>query len=53
MVDVGIDDHGGADGAVMLETADGDGYVVDDAEAFAVVGKGVMEAAADVDGDGR
>ena len=48
VVDVGVDDHGSLDGTVVLEAADGDGDVVDDAEAFAVVGEGVMEAAADV-----
>ena len=51
MVDVGVYDHGGLDGAVVLEAANGDGDVVDDAKAFAVIGKCVMEAAAEVDGD--
>ena len=51
MVDITIDGHGSADFPVVLKAADGDGYVVDHAEAFAVVGEGVMEAAADVDGD--
>ncbi len=53
VVNVSVDDHGGADGAVVLESADGDGDVVDDAEAFAVIGESVMEAAADVDGCAR
>ena len=50
VVDVGIDDHGAGNQAFGLEGADGDGNVVEGTEAFAVVGEGVMEAAADVVG---
>ena len=50
LVDIGVDDHDGADGAIGLEAADGNGDVVDHAEAFAVAGEGVMEAAANVGG---
>lgn len=48
MMDVGVDDHGGFDGMVELQAANGDGDIVNDAEAFAVVGESVMEATADV-----
>ena len=49
-MDIAIDRHGGANLAVALHAADGDGHIVNHAEAFAVVGKGVVEAAADVKG---
>jgi hypothetical protein len=48
LMDVGVNDHGGLDGAVGLQAANGDGDVVDDAEAFAVIGKSVVKAAAEV-----
>src|ERR1039458_5751327 len=50
LMDIAIDGHGGANLAVTLHTADGDGHVVDHAEAFAVTRMGVMEASADADG---
>ncbi len=50
MVDVGVDDDGFADGGVGLEAADGDGDIVNGAEAFAVAGVGVMKTATDVAG---
>ncbi len=51
VVDVEVDDHGGGDGFFLDEGADGDGYVVVDAEAFAGVGEGMVETSAEVDGD--
>src|SRR5258708_14023283 len=48
VVDVGVDDHGAGDFVAGLQGADGYGYVVDGAEAFAVAGIGVVEAASDV-----
>lgn len=53
VMNVGVDDHGGLNHAVVLEAADGDGDIVKDAEAFAVIGESVVEAAADVHGDAR
>ena len=48
MVDVGVDDDGAGNFFAGLQSADGYGYVVDGAEAFAVAGVGVVEAAANV-----
>src|SRR5260370_42588638 len=48
VVDVGVNDHGAEDFFAGLQGADGYGYVVDGAEAFAVAGIGVVEAAANV-----
>ena len=50
-MDVAVHGHGGANLVVALQATDGDGDVVDHAESFAVVGKGVMESAADADAD--
>jgi len=36
---------------IVLHAADGHGHIVDHAEAFTMVGKGVVEAASDADGD--
>src|ERR1039458_1121708 len=49
LMDVAIDGHRGANFAVSLHAADGDGHVVDHAEAFTVTRKGVMESSADAD----
>ena len=51
LVDIAIHGHGASDSVIPLHAADGHGHVVNHAEAFAVVGKGVMKSAADVDGD--
>src|ERR1700722_6380747 len=48
VVDVSIHDHGAGDFVAGLQGADGYGYIVDGAEAFAVAGIGVVEASADV-----
>ena len=48
VVDVGIDDHGFGDLVAGLQGSDGDGDVMNGAEAFAVAGIGVMEAATEV-----
>ena len=46
MVHVGVDDHSHRNVSIGLQAADGNGDVVNGAEAFTVVGVGVMEAAA-------
>ena len=51
LVDVAIHGHGAGDFVIALHAADGDGHVMNHAEAFAMVGKGVMESAADVECD--
>src|SRR5205085_6589556 len=51
VVHVAINGHGAGDLAVLLHAPDGDRDVVDHAEAFAVVRMGVMESAADIEGD--
>ena len=48
---VAVDGHGGADLVVALQAADGDGDVVDHAEALAVIGEGVVKSAAEADGN--
>src|SRR5258707_15854523 len=48
VVDVGVYHHRAGYFFSGLECADGYGYIVDGAEAFAVAGIGVVEAAADV-----
>src|SRR5258708_11148253 len=48
VVDVGVYHHRAGYFFSGLESADGYGYIVDGAEAFAVAGIGVVEAAADV-----
>jgi len=50
LVDVAIHGHGARDLLLLLQAADGHGHVVDHAEALAVVGEGVVEAAAQVEG---
>src|SRR5208282_6046425 len=49
LMDVAIDGHRGANLAVTLHAADGNGHVVDHAEAFAVTRERVMESTADAD----
>src|SRR5439155_24079323 len=51
VVNVAIHGHGGADFVIALHAADGDRHVVNHAEALAMVGEGVVESAADVEGD--
>ena len=51
VVHVAIHHHGAPDHAVALQPPDGDGDIVDGAEALAVARKGVMESAADVEPD--
>ena len=48
---VTIEGHGGANLVIALQAADGHGHIVDHAESFAVVGKGVVESAANADAD--
>ena len=50
-MDVAIDHHGAPDQAVVLQPADGDGDIVDRAEAFAVRGKCMVETAAEIEAD--
>ena len=50
-MDVAVDGHGGADFIIALQAADGDGNVVDHAESFTMVRKGVVESAANADAD--
>src|SRR3981081_4341535 len=50
-MNVAIDSHGGVNLAVALHTSDGDGNIVDHAESLALVGKRMVEAAANVNGD--
>ena len=50
LMNVGVDDHGRFDGAFVLQAANGDGDVVNDAKSFAMIGERVMETAADVRG---
>ncbi len=50
-MDVAIHDHRAADPFLALHDADGDGDVVDHAEAFAMVGKGMVESAAEAEAD--
>src|SRR5205085_5313937 len=51
LMDVAVHRHGARDFVVALHAADGDGYVVNHTEAFAVIGKSMMETSANVDGD--
>src|SRR5271169_1541137 len=51
LVDVAVHGHGALDELPLLQAADGDGEVVDHAKTFAVIGEGVMKAAADADAD--
>ena len=48
VMNVSIDDHGLADGAIGLQPANGYGNVMNGAKAFAMVGVGVMETPTDV-----
>ena len=50
LMNVGVDDHGGFDGAFVLQVANGDSDVVNDAKSLAVIGERVMKAAANVRG---
>ena len=49
LMNVAIDGHGPADSTTLLHDPNGNGDVVDHAEALAVIGKGVVKATADVD----
>ena len=51
VVDICVNGYGSADKALFLQAADGDGDVVQHAEAFAVVWEGVVESAAQVRGN--
>jgi len=51
LVDVAVYGHGAGDSVIALHAPDGDGHIVNHAEAFAVVGKRMMESATDVEGD--
>jgi hypothetical protein len=51
LVGVGIDDHDFDVGLLVLEVADGDGDVVEDAVALAVLAEGVVGAAGEADAD--
>ena len=48
---IAIEGHRGANLVVALHSADGHGDVVDHAESLAMIGKGVVKAAADADAD--
>src|SRR5256885_3109656 len=48
VVDVSVDDNGFANGAISLQAADCDRDVVNGAEALAMIGVGVVKAAAEV-----
>src|SRR5207237_10061787 len=50
-MDVAVYGHGAGNLVVALHATNGDSHVVNHAEAFAMVGKGMVEAAADVEGD--
>lgn len=50
LMNVGVNDHGGFDGAFVLQAANGNGDIVNDAKSFAMIGERVMKAAADVRG---
>src|SRR3954468_24174051 len=51
VMNVAIDGHGSPDFAIALHAANGDRDVVNHAKAFAVIRKGVVKSAADVDRD--
>ena len=51
LMHIAIHSHGGANLAIALQTPNGYGYIVNHAEAFAVIGESMMESATDVDGD--
>src|SRR5579863_3867791 len=51
VVDIAVHGHGGADLVIALHAPDGHGHVMNHAETFAVVGEGVVKAAANVNGD--
>jgi hypothetical protein len=48
VVNVAVNRHSGANLAVALHAANRNRHVVNHAEAFAVIGKGVVKSAADV-----
>ena len=50
-MNVAVHGHGAGDPVIALHAANGDGHVVDHAEAFAVVGEGMMKSAADIEGN--
>jgi hypothetical protein len=50
-MNIAIDGHGAADSVIALHAADSDGNIVNHAEAFAVIGEGVVKSAADVEAD--
>ena len=51
VVHVAIDDGGAVDAPVALQPADRDGDVIEQAESLAVIGKRMMQAAAEMHGD--
>ncbi len=51
LVHVAVDGHGAPDSSALLHHANRDRDVIDHAEAFAVIGEGMMKAAADVHAD--
>ncbi len=51
LVNIAIQRHGGTDFFISLHAADRDRNVVDHAEAFAVIGEGMMKPAANADRD--
>ena len=51
LMHVEVDDRGALDPAVALQRADGDGDVVEYAEAFAVIRKGVVRSAGEIHRD--
>src|SRR3974377_948859 len=51
LMHVAIDRHGALDELALLQAADGDSEVVQHTEAFAVIGVGVVKAAANADAD--
>jgi hypothetical protein len=48
-VNVAINCHGCPNSSIALHAADGDGYVMNHAEALTMVRKGVMKATADIE----
>jgi hypothetical protein len=50
LVDIAIDSHGALDGVILLQAANGDGKIIQNAETFAVVRVGVVKSTAHIDG---
>src|ERR1700677_2628579 len=51
LMDVAVNRHRFSNFFVALHAADGNGHIVEHAETFAVIGEGMMESSANVDGD--